>query len=107
MTAAGSDARARRAVVVGPGGIGGAVTLSLARQGWDVAVGWHRASEPADRLISACADLAPGATVRASQVDVTDLESCRAFFAAVRKEQGPFSAVVSCFGSVLESPVLR
>lgn len=101
------DARARRAVVIGAGGIGSAVATTLARQGWDVAVGWHRTSEAAERLSAACADLAPGATVRAWQVDVTAVESCRAFFTTVRKELGPFSAVVSCFGRVHESPLLR
>lgn len=107
MTAAGPDGRARRAVVIGAGGIGSAVVTTLARQGWDVAIGWHRTSEAADRLSAACADLAPGRAVRAWQVEVTDVESCRAFFTGVRKELGPFSAVVSCFGRVHESPLLR
>ncbi|WP_428266266.1 SDR family NAD(P)-dependent oxidoreductase [Haliangium sp.] len=96
-----------RAVVLGPGGIGSAVALTLARQGMDVAIGWHSAAEPAERLIAACAEQAPEATVRAWQVDATDMASCRALFAAVRKQMGRFTAVVSCFGSVSEAPALR
>jgi NAD(P)-dependent dehydrogenase (short-subunit alcohol dehydrogenase family) len=107
VTPAEQGARARCAVVIGPGGIGSAVASTLARAGRDVAIGWHRTPEPAERLAAACADAAPGVTVRAWQVDATDMDACRAFFATVRKEMGAFSSVVSCFGKVHESPVLR
>jgi 3-oxoacyl-[acyl-carrier protein] reductase len=84
-----------RAVVVGAGGIGGAVVRTLLDQGHDVVVGCHTAKD-------AVADL----PVEILPVDVEDPASCADFIATAWRG-GRFSAVVNCFGSVDGAPVLR
>jgi NAD(P)-dependent dehydrogenase (short-subunit alcohol dehydrogenase family) len=85
-----------RAAVIGPGGIGREVVRVLRAGGHDVVVGWH-SREPGAAL--------PG--VPNLKVDVTDPQSCKDFFTAVRREHGPVSALVNCFGRIDEMPLLR
>jgi 3-oxoacyl-[acyl-carrier protein] reductase len=84
-----------RAVVVGAGGIGGAVVRTLLGQGHEVVVGCHSGKD-------AVADL----PVEILPVDVEDPTSCGDFVAAAWRG-GRFSAVVNCFGSVEDAPLLR
>lgn len=85
-----------RALVIGPGGLGSAISSALLDAGHDVVVGYHH-----DR--SAVGELG----VPAHQVDVTDPDSCKRFIAEVWRENGPCQAIVNCFGTVLEAPLLR
>jgi NAD(P)-dependent dehydrogenase (short-subunit alcohol dehydrogenase family) len=84
-----------RVVVIGPGGIGGAVIRALQAQGHTVAVGWHESSgAPAEF------------SVTGARIDVTDFQSCRDFFATVWHDAGPCAALVNCFGVVHDAPLL-
>ncbi|MBT2471459.1 SDR family oxidoreductase [Streptomyces sp. ISL-66] len=88
-----------RALVIGPGGIGGEVVRALTGAGHEVVVG--RRGDP-DTV-----DAAEGLGVKSFPVDVGDPESCKRFVSAVWKDAGPFSAVVNCFGEMAEGPLLR
>lgn len=101
------QAKARRMVVIGPGGMGAAVVQALARRGMDIVIGWHSSGAAAERLVAECADLAPGVTVHAWPVDVTDMQSCRDFFNSARKQAGPLHGLVNCFGSVHETAAIQ
>ncbi|BBC30429.1 hypothetical protein SGFS_017230 [Streptomyces graminofaciens] len=85
-----------RAAVIGPGGIGAEVVRALRSRGHEVVVGCHGSTEAAERLG------VPGASV-----DATEPESCREFFAWAWRTQGPCTAVVNCFGTVAEGPLLK
>ncbi|MEU2022453.1 SDR family oxidoreductase [Streptomyces sp. NPDC016469] len=85
-----------RAVVIGPGGIGGEIVRSLVAAGHEVVVG--RRGTRAD------ADL-PG--VPEYPVDVSDPAACRDFVSDVWRKEGPADAVVNCFGAMAEGPFLR
>jgi 3-oxoacyl-[acyl-carrier protein] reductase len=84
-----------RAVVVGAGGIGGAVVRALLEQGHEVVVGCHTGKEAV-----------AGLPVETLPVDVEDPASCSDFVATAWRG-GRFTAVVNCFGSVDGVPLLR
>jgi 3-oxoacyl-[acyl-carrier protein] reductase len=56
----------------GSRGIGRALALEAARQGWDVAFTYSTRADAADEVVRAAAEVAPQARVRAWQLDVRD-----------------------------------
>lgn len=56
----------------GSRGIGRALALEAARQGWDVAFTYSTRADAADEVVRAAAEAAPAARVRAWQLDVRD-----------------------------------
>ncbi|MEU1181203.1 SDR family oxidoreductase [Streptomyces sp. NPDC005820] len=85
-----------RAAVIGVGGIGTEVVRALRSRGHEVVAGWHSSPQAAERLG------VPGAAI-----DARDPDSCREFLAWVWRTQGPCAAVVNCFGTVAEGPLLK
>ncbi len=87
----------RVALVTGASrGIGRAVALRLARQGYDIAVCYHTAEENArDVVDQLCAD---GYVAAAFQCDVTDGASVAKMASAVREQLGEVSVVVNNAG---------
>ncbi|MFI2369834.1 SDR family NAD(P)-dependent oxidoreductase [Streptomyces sp. NPDC018833] len=84
-----------RAIVIGPGGLGMEVVRALTDAGHEVVVGLR--GDP---------DALPGLGVKSHRVDVTDSRSCKEFMAAVWKDVGPCSAIVNCFGTIEEAPLV-
>lgn len=89
-----------RSVVVvtgGSRGIGAASAVVLARQGWDVAIGFRAAAGPASRVVAACE--AAGAATVAVPTDVTEPDAVTALFTAA-DALGPVAALVNNAGIV-------
>jgi 3-oxoacyl-[acyl-carrier protein] reductase len=97
----------KTAVIIGAGGIGSAIGRILLRSHQTVVVGWHL-REPAIEQITVDLPAEARERVVLRQVDATDPESVKAFFAAVRRSApGPLKTVVSCFGPMAAAPALR
>jgi 3-oxoacyl-[acyl-carrier protein] reductase len=77
-------------------GIGRAVALELARRGYDVAVGHHRAAEAAAAVVDAVA--AAGGRAKAFRADVASAGEVAAMMAAIDGELGPLDVAVTCAG---------
>ena len=91
----------RIAIVTGASrGIGAATAVRLARDGWDVVVGFRQDTAAADRVAKACVELDVRAI--AVQCDVSDDTEVRALFAAA-DELGPLVALVNNAG-VVDTP---
>ena len=84
---------ARRVLVTGASrGIGRAIALALARDGFDVAVGYRRGKAEAE---AACAQIeALGRQAGPLGCDVADREACAGALAAELEAHGPFWGVV-------------
>ena len=92
------DIRARRALVVGAGGLGGAVARGLAAHGADVVVAdvdAARATALADELVAA------GVTAAGVAVDVTDEASVAAMADAAVAVLGGVDALVNAAGATV------
>jgi NAD(P)-dependent dehydrogenase (short-subunit alcohol dehydrogenase family) len=87
----------RVAIVTGGGrGIGRAISLALARAGWDVVIGYHSDADSADAVAADVTALGRRAVCCA--VDIVDEDSVAAFFAAA-ETFGPVTGVVNNAGA--------
>jgi len=85
----------QRALVTGAsGGIGSAIAMRLARDGFSVIVGYHSARERALALV----DELPGEGHQPQQITVTDVESLRAAASAVGEGDSELHVLVNCAG---------
>jgi 3-oxoacyl-[acyl-carrier protein] reductase len=88
----------------GSRGIGQAVVLRLAKQGFDVAFCYRSRSDAAEHVAKEAITL--GAQVLTHQVDVADGAQARAFVTATEQELGPLSAVITCAGITRDNPLV-
>ncbi|WP_042431794.1 3-oxoacyl-ACP reductase FabG [Streptacidiphilus anmyonensis] len=88
----------------GSRGIGRAVVLRLARDGYQVAFCHQRPSEAVRSLEKEAAEL--GAVVVGSQVDVADADQVRAWVQRTERELGPIDVVVNSAGIVRDTPLV-
>ncbi|HYM12007.1 MAG TPA: SDR family oxidoreductase [Bryobacterales bacterium] len=87
----------RVAVITGGArGIGRAVALSLAQQGWSVAICYRTSHQPAQETIGALTEM--GLRAMAEQCDVSDPEAAARFVAKVEKEWGRIDALINGAG---------
>ncbi|WP_432933190.1 3-oxoacyl-ACP reductase FabG [Microbispora sp. CA-135349] len=88
----------RRCAIVtgGSRGLGRAIVLQLAADGYDVAFCYHSAADAAGEVARQAADL--GAEVFADRVDVADAGEVEAFVGEAERRIGPAYAVVNCAG---------
>ncbi|MBV8542185.1 MAG: 3-oxoacyl-ACP reductase FabG [Pseudonocardiales bacterium] len=91
-------------VTGGSRGIGRAVVLRLAAQGFDVAFCYRSRRDAAEHVATEAGTL--GVRVRAQQVDVAQGAQARDFVAATEQELGPLSAVITCAGIARDSPLV-
>jgi len=99
--------RERRTALIpgGARGIGRAIALRLAEQGWSVAVAYRTSGADA---ASACEAMrASGARALAVEADVSDPAACAELVAAVRAELGPVDALINAAGPYHRRPLLE
>ena len=97
---------ARLALVTGAArGIGRAVALELARNGFDVAVNFNRSAEAAEALVKEIEAL--GVRAGAFQADVSDREQAEALFKKVREALGPVEVLVNNAGITRDTLLMR
>ncbi len=80
----------------GAKGIGKAIGLALAAEGWSVAVCYRQSEEAVSETLGeleAC-----GGKALAVHCDVSDSSACEALVARVREELGPVDALINCAG---------
>ncbi|MCA2218262.1 3-oxoacyl-ACP reductase FabG [Jidongwangia harbinensis] len=87
----------------GSRGIGRAVVLRLAQDGFDVAFCFRSDQTAADHVAKEAAE--HGARVYARPVDVTDAAQVRGFVSGAEQELGPVHAVVTSAGIVRDKPL--
>ncbi|MEO3977682.1 3-oxoacyl-ACP reductase FabG [Streptomyces sp. CAU 1734] len=97
------DPRPVALVTGGSRGIGRAVVVRLAEDGYDIAF-CYRSDEDAALLTALEAEKA-GARVHHRRVDVADAAQVREFVGAAGKELGPLSAVVTSAGITRDRPL--
>ncbi|POX45971.1 3-oxoacyl-ACP reductase FabG [Streptomyces sp. Ru72] len=88
----------------GSRGIGRAVVLRLARDGYRVAFCYQNPSEAVQSLEKEAAEL--GATVVSRQVGVTDAAAVRSWVQDTEEELGPLDLVVNSAGIVRDTPLV-
>lgn len=97
---------ARLALVTGAArGIGRAVALELARNGFDVAVNFNRSAEAAEALVKEIEAL--GVRAGAFQADVSEREQAEALFKKVRETLGPVEVLVNNAGITRDTLLMR
>ena len=97
---------ARLALVTGAArGIGRAVALELARNGFDVAVNFNRSAEAAEALVKEIEAL--GVRAGAFQADVSNREQAEALFKKVREALGPVEVLVNNAGITRDTLLMR
>jgi 3-oxoacyl-[acyl-carrier protein] reductase len=80
----------------GARGIGRAIALSLAGQGWSVAICYRASHQPAQETMAAMRDL--GVRALAEQCDVSRPEAATRFAVKVEREWGHIDALINCAG---------
>jgi 3-oxoacyl-[acyl-carrier protein] reductase len=80
----------------GARGIGRAIALSLAGQGWSVAICYRASHQPAQETMAAIAD--SGVRAMAEQCDVSRPKAAGRFAAKVEKQWGRIDALINCAG---------
>ena len=88
----------------GSRGIGRAIVLRLARDGYDVAFTYHQRADAAEEVAKEAA--AAGAAVLSRQVDVQDAGAVGAFVKEAERELGPLDAVVTNAGIIRDQPLV-
>ena len=92
-------------VTGGARGIGRAVALELARNGFDVAVNYNRSAEAAEALVKDIEAL--GVRAGAFQADVSDREQAEGLFKKVREALGPVAVLVNNAGITRDTLLMR
>ena len=93
----------RRVLVTGASrGIGRAIALALARNGFEIAVNFHTNRAAGEETVAAIA--ACGGSARPLPFDVTDRETCAAVLDADIRNNGPYWGVVSNAGVTADGP---
>lgn len=91
------DTAARVALISGAGtGIGHAIALRLARDGFSVAAGYARSEEAAQATVDAI--IASGGDAWIQRVDISEEAEVEAFFAAARERHGRIDVVINNAG---------
>ncbi|MBI3698772.1 MAG: SDR family oxidoreductase [Acidobacteria bacterium] len=80
----------------GARGIGRALALSLAEQGWSVAICYRTSHQPAQETMATLLDM--GLRAMAEQCDVSDPKAAARFVARVEKEWSRIDALINCAG---------
>ena len=80
----------------GARGIGRAIALSLAGQGWSVAICYRASHQPAQETMAATRDL--GVRALAQQCDVSRPDAAANFAAKVERQWGRVDALINCAG---------
>ena len=80
----------------GAKGIGRAIALSLAGQGWSVAICYRASHQPAQETMASMVGM--GVRAMAEQCDVSRPEAATRFAAHVEKEWGRIDALINCAG---------
>lgn len=99
-----SNARPVALVTGGSRGIGRAVVLELAREGYDVSFCHQRASACAEQTEAEAKDF--GAHVLSRVADVTDGASIRDFVAETERRLGPIDVLVTSAGITRDNPLV-
>lgn len=86
-------------------GIGAAVALRLARDGYNVAVNYRSSEEQAAAVVSACVEC--GVDAAAYKADVSDYAQCEGMVAQVLERFGSLYALVNCAGITKDTLLLR
>jgi len=98
-----TDADARRVLVTGASrGIGRAIAVALAREGYDVALNFLRSADAAEAAVAEIRDA--GGAAHALGVDVADRAACGAAIAADLDAHGPYFGVVLNAGITADGP---
>jgi 3-oxoacyl-[acyl-carrier protein] reductase len=92
-------------VTGGSRGIGAAVVLRLARDGYDVAFCYRSDESAAMLVVKRAAEF--GGRVLATRVDVADAAGVRDWTAGTRRELGPVTALVASAGITRDGPLAR
>ncbi len=91
------DTAARVALISGAGtGIGHAIALRLARDGFSVVAGYSRSEEAAQATVDAI--IASGGDAWIQRVDISEEAEVEAFFAAARERHGRIDVVINNAG---------
>lgn len=86
-------------------GIGAAVALRLARDGYNVAVNYRSSDEQAAAVVSSCLEC--GVDAYAYKADVSDYVQCEGMVAQVLERFGSLYALVNCAGITKDTLLLR
>jgi 3-oxoacyl-[acyl-carrier protein] reductase len=92
-------------VTGGSRGIGRAVVLRLARDGFDVAFCYRSRPDAADEVVAEAE--AFGAHVVTRKADVSSPGEARAFVTEAEDELGPLAALITCAGVIRDNPLVR
>ncbi|MFD7450263.1 3-oxoacyl-ACP reductase FabG [Kitasatospora sp. NPDC059827] len=88
----------------GSRGIGRAIVLRLARDGYDVAFCYRADADAADRLVKEAGEA--GTRITATRCDVADSAAVRDWFARTERDLGPVDAAVTSAGITRDRPVI-
>ncbi|MFI9360440.1 3-oxoacyl-ACP reductase FabG [Kitasatospora sp. NPDC053057] len=88
----------------GSRGIGRAIVLQLAQDGYDVAFCYHSNADAAEQLVKEAGKF--GTRIAASRCDVANSAEVRDWYARTERELGPVDAVVTSAGITKDRPVI-